>query len=190
MANVEPTTAGDQDAAKTPHRYVAWGLLPDPVSRRIKNVTEGLRAEFGGPEIIVPHIPILGSIILTEEDAVNTFRQACQAIGTIPCKVTHVATSPFYYQCVHLFIDPDHEVQQRTETFARFFRRISNMLHLSLLYGELTDEEKKRAQEKVSVLDEAITSFNFTIDRLALYKCHDEDRTQQSWEKILELRLH
>lgn len=110
MANVEPTTAGDQDAAKTPHRYVAWGLLPDPVSRRIKNVTEGLRAEFGGPEIIVPHIPILGSIILTEEDAVNTFRQACQAIGTIPCKVTHVATSPFYYQCVHLFIDPDHEV--------------------------------------------------------------------------------
>lgn len=63
------------------------------------------------------------------------------------------------------------------------------MPHLSLLYGELTDEEKKRAEEKVRVLDETITSLNFTIDRIALYKCNDEDRTQHSWEKILELPL-
>ncbi|XP_004304904.1 PREDICTED: cyclic phosphodiesterase-like [Fragaria vesca subsp. vesca] len=192
MANVDPATAGNQDAVKTPHRYAAWGLLSDPVSRRIKNVTEGLRAEFGGPEIMVPHIPILGSIIMTEEDAVNTFRLACDAVGPIPCNVTRVATSPFYYQCLHLFIDPDREYKNLNISFRNFgrrFSRICSMPHLSLLYGELTDEEKKRAEEKVRVLDETITSLNFTIDRIALYKCNDEDRTQHSWEKILELPL-
>ncbi|XP_050384342.1 cyclic phosphodiesterase-like [Argentina anserina] len=198
MANLEPTTAGNHVAAKIPYRYVAWGLLPDPVSRRVHNVTEGLRAEFGGPEIMVPHVPILGSIILTEEDAVRTFRQACEVVGPIHCNVTHVTTSPFYYQCVHLFIDPDDKVVyhdlflvMHEHDYMEFgFCTIGIMPQLSLLWGELTDEEKERAQEQVSLLDETITSFNFTIDRLALYKCNDEDRTQHSWEKILELHLH
>lgn len=63
------------------------------------------------------------------------------------------------------------------------------MPHLSLLYGNLTDEERKRALEKVKELDDSIASLKFTISRVVLYKTHNEARDQHSWEKIMEYNL-
>lgn len=63
------------------------------------------------------------------------------------------------------------------------------MPHLSLLYADLTEEEKKRAQEKANVLDESIGSLSFQISRLALYKTDTEDKTLKSWEKVAECNL-
>lgn len=63
------------------------------------------------------------------------------------------------------------------------------MPHLSILYGDLTDEEKKRAQEKAYALDDSIGSLNFQISRLALYKTDTEDKTCKSWEKVAEYNL-
>ncbi|KAL6203833.1 hypothetical protein ACLB2K_027532 [Fragaria x ananassa] len=40
--------------------------------------------------------------------------------------------------------------------------------HLSLLFGKLA--ERKRAEEKVSILDESISSLSFSVTRFALYK--------------------
>ena len=63
------------------------------------------------------------------------------------------------------------------------------MPHLSLLYGDLSEEDKKKAREKAEVLDESISNLNFTITRLALYKTDTEDRTLTSWEKVSECDL-
>lgn len=63
------------------------------------------------------------------------------------------------------------------------------MPHLSLLYGDLTDEEKKKAQEKAYILDESIGNLSFRISRLALYKTDTEDKSLKSWEKIEEYSL-
>lgn len=63
------------------------------------------------------------------------------------------------------------------------------MPHLSILYGDLTDDEKKRAQEKANILDESINSLNFPIGRLALWKTDTDDKTLKSWEKIAECSL-
>lgn len=63
------------------------------------------------------------------------------------------------------------------------------MPHLSLLYADLTDEEKKKAQDKAYVLDESIGSLNFQISRLALYKTDTEDKSLKSWEKVAESDL-
>lgn len=63
------------------------------------------------------------------------------------------------------------------------------MPHLSLLYADLTEEEKKRAQEKADALDESIGSLTFQITRLALYKTDTEDKTLKSWEKVAECNL-
>lgn len=63
------------------------------------------------------------------------------------------------------------------------------MPHLSLLYGDLTDEEKKVALEKARALDESIGSLNFQISRLALYKTDTEDKTCKSWEKVDEFQV-
>lgn len=63
------------------------------------------------------------------------------------------------------------------------------MPHLSLLYADLTEEEKKRAQEKANALDEGIGSLTFQITRLALYKTDTEDKSLKSWEKVRECKL-
>lgn len=63
------------------------------------------------------------------------------------------------------------------------------MPHLSLLYANLTEEEKKKAQEKANMLDESISGLSFQISRLALYKTDTEDKTLKSWEMVAECNL-
>lgn len=63
------------------------------------------------------------------------------------------------------------------------------MPHLSLLYGDLTDDEKKIAQEKAHKLDEGIGSLSFPITRLQLWKTDTEDTTLKSWEMVAECNL-
>ena len=63
------------------------------------------------------------------------------------------------------------------------------MPHLSILYGDMTDEEMKKAQEKATILDESIGSLSFQVSRLALYKTDPDDKTLKSWEKIAEYSL-
>lgn len=63
------------------------------------------------------------------------------------------------------------------------------MPHLSILYADLTDEEKKKAQERAVALDESLSGLSFQISRLALYKTDTEDKTLKSWEKMAECNL-
>lgn len=63
------------------------------------------------------------------------------------------------------------------------------MPHLSLLYGDLTEEEKKTALEKACALDESIGGLSFQISRLVLYKTETEDKSCKSWEKVEEFEL-
>lgn len=49
--------------------------------------------------------------------------------------------------------------------------------HLNLLYGYLTEEERKEAQEKVGILDEGLSSLSIPITQLALYKIDYKDRS-------------
>lgn len=62
------------------------------------------------------------------------------------------------------------------------------MPHLSLLYEDLTEEEKKKAQERANALDN-VSGLTFQISRLALYKTDTEDKTLKSWEKIADCVL-
>lgn len=63
------------------------------------------------------------------------------------------------------------------------------MPHLSLLYGDLTEEEKKAAQQKANCLDPTISSLSFPSSRLALYRTNPDDKTCLWWEKVAECTL-
>lgn len=70
-----------------------------------------------------------------------------------------------------------------------FYNFAAYMPHMSLLYADLTDEEKKKAQDRANVLDDSLRNLNFTINRLALYKTDTEDKSLKSWEKVAEYDL-
>ncbi|XP_004304868.1 PREDICTED: cyclic phosphodiesterase-like [Fragaria vesca subsp. vesca] len=165
------------------HRYAAWGLIPENAYTRIKKLMEALREEFGGPEI-EPHISIVGSTLMTEDEAIGAFNGGCNEVEQIRCKVETLETSRFYFQCVSLVIEITDDLKEKTRWFAG-----SCMPHLSLLYGTLTDEEKKRAKEKVLAMDPTITELEFIMSRVALYQVNFADRTQKSWVKLREGNL-
>lgn len=59
---------------------------------------------------------------------------------------------------------------------------------MSLLYADLTNEMMKKAEERVTILDDSIANLCFTVNRLALY-ITDEDKTLKSWKKVAEYEL-
>ncbi|KAD3068843.1 hypothetical protein E3N88_36723 [Mikania micrantha] len=181
------------EAAQQPKKdvYSVWAIPPDDVSERVKKLMVGLRSEFGGPEF-EPHVTVVGAISLTEDEARDKLKKACEGLKSYNATVEKVATGTFFYQCVFLLLNPTTEVMETgAHCWSHFGYRSSTpyMPHLSILYADLTEEEKKRAQEKANALDEGIKSIKFRIARLALYKTDTQDKTLKSWEKVTEVRL-
>ncbi|XP_050384397.1 uncharacterized protein LOC126801003 [Argentina anserina] len=176
------------------YSYSVWAFPPDDVSLRIKSVMDGLRAEFGGPEI-EPHIPLVGSIRMTRDEVLSKFRSLqSHIIYSYKAEVVEVVTREFYYQSVSLLIDSNRENCGKLFHAARtssihFGMHIEHRPRLSLLCGNLTGEQRKIAQEKVSIMDESITSLSFPITRLGLYEINYRDTTLKSWKKISEYPL-
>ncbi|XP_050235082.1 cyclic phosphodiesterase-like [Mercurialis annua] len=177
--------------ASQKHVYSVWAIPPEDVAVRIKKLMQGLRSEFGGPQF-EPHVTVVGAISLTEEDALEKFKSCCDGVKSYVATVDRVATGTFFYQCVYLLLQPSPEVVGAGGHCAGHFGYKSStayMPHLSLLYEDLTDEEKKKAQEKANSLDESINDLSFEISRLALWKTDTGDKTLKSWEKIAECTL-
>lgn len=181
------------EAAQQPKKdvYSVWALPPEDVTARVKKLMVGLRSEFGGPEF-EPHVTVVGAISLTEDEARDKLKKACEGLKAYNVTVEKVATGTFFYQCVFLLLHPTTEVMETgAHCWAHFGFKSPTpyMPHLSILYGDLTDEEKQRAQEKANALDESVKSLSFPITRLALYKTDTEDKTLKSWEKVTEITL-
>ncbi|KAI3800790.1 hypothetical protein L1987_28886 [Smallanthus sonchifolius] len=181
------------EAAQQPKKdvYSVWALPPEDVTERVKKLMVSLRSEFGGPEF-EPHVTVVGAISLTEDEARDKLKKVCEGLKAYNATVERVATGTFFYQCVFLLLHPTTEVMETGAHCWAHFGYTSPtpyMPHLSILYADLTEEEKKRAQAKANALDESIESLNFPITRLALYKTDTEDKTLKSWEKVTEISL-
>ncbi|XP_050378510.1 cyclic phosphodiesterase-like [Argentina anserina] len=185
---------------RTTHSYSVWAIPPDEVSIRIKKVMEGLRDDFGGPEI-EPHIPIVGSIRKGQDDVLRRFASLrSRVVSAYKATVTQVVFRNSYYQCVSLLMNSSFSCQDEdvnevlhflTSLFSGDIFGFHNRVrpHLSLFLGYLSEEEKKRAEEKINILDDSITSMSFPITRFALYRIDYKDKTLKSWEKIAEFPL-
>ncbi|KAJ3703986.1 hypothetical protein LUZ61_007691 [Rhynchospora tenuis] len=185
MANPNPTTQQGTEV------YSVWALPPESVRPRLKSLMSGLRAEYGGPEF-EPHITVVGAIRLTPESALEMIRSATSGLRPYKAKVTSVSRGTFFYQCVYLLIEPTKEVVEASADCCVHFGYQSStpyMPHLSLLYQDLTDEEKDEAVKKAEELDKEICGLEFEISEFALYKTDTEDKSLKSWEKIEVCRL-
>ena len=86
------------------HSYSVWAMPPDDASLRLKKVMQGLRSEFGGPEI-EPHITMVWSVRMKHVDVLDKFRSLQSRLTSrIKAKVKQLVIRSFYYQCVSLVI--------------------------------------------------------------------------------------
>lgn len=182
---------GGSEAQYQKNVYSVWGLPQEDLKPRLKKLMEALRSEFGGPEF-EPHVTVVGAIRLTETEALDKFKKACHGLKGYTAKVEKVATGTFFYQCVYLLLHATPEVVGSSDHCCGHFgymRSTSYMPHLSLLYGDLSDQEKKKAEQKAYILDENIGNLELEISRLALYKTDTEDKSLKFWEKVAECNL-
>ncbi|ONK81971.1 uncharacterized protein A4U43_C01F34790 [Asparagus officinalis] len=165
--------------------YSVWALPPPEVSDRIKALTATLRSEFGGPQFD-PHITVVGAIRLTRESATRYLRTASESLSPYAARVAAVARG-FFYQCVYLLIEPTPEVLEAGAHCSKHFgyeAPTPYMPHLSLLYGDLTEEEKEKARKRVEELDAGLVGLAFKVSSIGLFKTDTEDKSLKSWEKI------
>ncbi|CAN1847300.1 Cyclic phosphodiesterase [Linum perenne] len=178
--------AGDDDKKK--NFYSVWAVPPDDVKDRLNKLMDGLRSEYGGP-VSQPHITLVGAISLTEQEAISKFRSASQGVKAYTATVDCV--SPRNH-CLYLLLHSTAEAEEASSHCSGHFgykRSIPYMPHLSLLYGDLTEEEKAAAQEKTVQLHDSINSLSFPISRLELWKTDTEDKSLKSWVKISDYSL-
>ncbi|XP_078428250.1 cyclic phosphodiesterase-like [Wolffia australiana] len=165
--------------------YSVWALPQEAVSERVKRVMKALRKEFGGPEF-EPHITIVGATRLTHEAALRNLHAASAIVGPYTARSTAVSRGNSFFQCVYLLVDPSPEVVAVRSSCCELFGVEGGgyMPHLSLLYGELSEEERRRAAAMAETIDGELVGSDFSIAALALYKTDTSDKTLESWEKV------
>ncbi|XP_062179237.1 cyclic phosphodiesterase-like [Phragmites australis] len=166
--------------------YSVWALPPEPVRDRLRRAMEALRAAHGFPAF-EPHATVVGAIRLRRAQAIEMLRAAAAGVRPYTVRVAGVARGDFFYQCVYLLLEPTPEVVEASDHCCGHFgyeRSTPYMPHVSLLYGDLTDEEKEEARKKVEELDKDICGLQFEVSELALYRTDTEDKSLESWELV------
>ncbi|KAI9127330.1 hypothetical protein K1719_001889 [Acacia pycnantha] len=140
------------------YEYSVWALPTEDVRDRMKKLMSGLRSEFG----------------------------ACEGL-----KAYNATVDGMDRQWVYLLIHPTPQVVETSDHFFSHFgfdRSSPYVPHMSLLYGDLSEEERKKAQERANALDD-VSGLKFQIYRLALYKTDTKDKTFESWKEIADCVL-
>uniref|UniRef100_A0A1J3DJT1 Cyclic phosphodiesterase n=1 Tax=Noccaea caerulescens TaxID=107243 RepID=A0A1J3DJT1_NOCCA len=185
---LQPPQTQDNDEEEEKEMYAVWAVPEDDVEDRLGRLMEGLRSEFGGPPF-GPHLTLIGPQKLTATEAKRMFKSACEGFKAYPATVDQVSTGDSYFQCVYVSLRHTPEVMNAAGHFMAHFKPFTGKFyvpHMSILYGDLTEEEKKKALEKAYALDSSVNGLSFRINRVALWIT---DANVGSWVKIDEHNL-
>ncbi|KAG7546975.1 Cyclic phosphodiesterase [Arabidopsis suecica] len=181
-----PQTQEDEEEEEA--MYAVWAVPEDDLEDRLQRLMEGLRSEFGGPPFD-PHLTLVGPFKLTASEAKQMFKAACEGFKAYPATVDQVSAGTSYFQCVYVSLQHTVEVMNAAGHFMAHFKPFTGKFyvpHMSILYGDLTEGEKKKALEKAYTLDSSLDGLNFQINRVALWIT---DADVGSWVKIDEHNL-
>ncbi|KAI5061010.1 hypothetical protein GOP47_0024122 [Adiantum capillus-veneris] len=154
-----------------------------------------LRTLFQAPAF-EPHVTVLGvgTQKLSLEQASLSLRAACRSLPPFTCRLTRPSCGNTFYQCVYMLVDPSHEVLQANKLVQGVFEtQQSNqvyMPHMSLLYADLTADDKEKARLLVEEnYGSQLCETEFLVSSLSLYSTDINDKALTSWKKVAEFPL-
>jgi len=174
--------------------YSVWAMPPPERREEFVKVMNELRSEFGGPSF-EPHVTVVGVQKLTKAQACANLEAACRAVAPYTCGLNQVACGTFFYQCIYVLVHPTPEVMQANVLAKRCFGISENpvesyMPHMSLVYGDLSDDEKEKAKVQAQAkFHNLISNKEFQVSSLCLYSTDTEDKSLTSWQKVAECNL-
>ncbi|KAM0945764.1 putative cyclic phosphodiesterase, 2',3'-cyclic-nucleotide 3'-phosphodiesterase [Dioscorea sansibarensis] len=167
--------------------YSVWAIPPDDLRNKLKALMSTLRSEFGGPEFD-PHITVVRAFRLRLADGLRHLHSAASSLDSYSARVSSVSRG----SCVYLLLDPTPEAVNASSHCCAHFGHSNSapyMPHLSLLYADLTEEEKEKARARAEELTEGIVGTTFEISKIALFKTDTQDKSLKSWEEIAVCEL-
>nr|TKW32986.1 hypothetical protein SEVIR_2G202900v2 [Setaria viridis] len=144
--------------------YSVWALPSELARGRLCRLMAGLRAAHGGPTF-EPHVTVVGAIRLRWSVAVEALHHAAAA-DVRPYTANIVSDRQGFYHCGGLLLELTPEVMTASDHCCGHFsyeRPISYVSHVSLIYGDRTEEQDGTAMEKIEELDKDIRELQFEI---------------------------
>jgi len=165
-------------------RYALW-LVPDEASSaQLQSVIDQLAASYSGPTFS-PHMTLLGWVRGEEEDLIQKTEALATQLAPLEVKATGFAGAPYYFRCFFAPLESSSELRKLVGDAAHHFSSNAGMDHLphiSLLYGQIDREEKKKVPEQIGQK----VPRRFTMDRIRLIRM---SVSVSGWETIAEATL-
>lgn len=185
------------------HMYSIWLEPPagTAIAAKSADFIKAQAARIAGAPLFVPHVTLAGGFVGAEDEIRVKTRQLASELGSeagplfwgAECEVQDVAIGQAYFQCVYMRMVPSSQLAKAHEMAAAAFGIPAGnglgkpyMPHLSLVYGDLTAEEREgvaAAAKDVLGSDSAVNA-GFTADRIALWRTDISDRSCRSWERV------
>eukprot|EP00741_Cyanophora_paradoxa_P003281 tig00000691_g3189.t1 len=170
-----------------------WFMPPaGEVQDRLRELMGEMRDAHGGPTF-APHITWLGSIEtsqkMNEYDIAEKLKTICQRIPPQEIKLTAVKRQGEFFRCVLAEVDPTEPL---VNAYKGIWKSFYGSLpapefypHLSLLYGELSDEEKEGIVQRYAS-DARVVDVSFTVTTAEMW---DTSHGCDKWVKITSIPL-
>lgn len=167
----------------TPRKYSLWfrpsGEIASSLKRRIRELSE----EYNSPAF-EPHLTLLGGLKGDEEDLVQKTISLASLLKPFDIVLTKAGYRDRYFQSLFVHVQESEELKNARQKAEQLFGKSGGeyMPHLSLMYGDFTQEQKER------ILNRMGREFHmrFTADSLLLIQTQGEpDR----WKKSHTVKL-
>lgn len=178
--------------------FSVW-LKPPPV---LSNLTSRLVDEHAselGTARFVPHVTLLGGFASpSDEAALSATRELAKTLRALhlkpTCHCVGVQTGKLHYQCVYLRQADDADLHAAHAEARKAFGAPAApgeayMPHLSIIYGDLSPEERDRRASMVTALLAGVPQEElcFEVTSLALWRTPVGET--ETWTEVAEVSL-
>ena len=170
----------DPSSSKT----TGYHLFAEPagdLAKELRHQIATLAQEYGGP-IFSPHITILSRVEGSVDELVTKTETLVASTPSFEVDLGELHAEDAYFRSLNIAIDTNIELMQLHERAKRLFSVEDTALyipHISLLYGNYSQEEKNKTLETLKYLK----GTSFILNSISLYKTEGE---ADQWEKIRE----
>ncbi len=162
--------------------FSLWVKPRGTIAEELRDIIARLAKHYHGP-IFLPHVTVLGSIPnLTVEEAKKKSAELAKKLRPYTLTTERLSTGKEFHRCIVIRMKRTEQVAMAFQAARAMFQHTDceeYMPHLSIFYGNISEEEKTAAMEEVSLE----MGKSFTVDTLLLV---DTAGTPEAWKQITE----
>jgi 2'-5' RNA ligase len=165
--------------------YSIWLIPEKNIFDRLQSLILKLSKRYNTPAFD-PHVTLAGGLMGNEEEIIRKTILLADKIYSFNINLSSVLYMDNLQKCLFIEVSGSKELITANENTKNIFKlqKDSEFLpHLSLIYGQLPEQEKK---EIVKMIGQDQSNLNFKVNKIHLFLTNGDI---ESWRKIKEIPL-